>query len=210
MVFKKIIFQNRYVALETPSRLPPLHGKYHLKFPFWLLAPFPYLSLSLYLISCDNCDYVVWFLIKSSNTHKVHSMQTPPWILTKPTKLLAGMWKSSGTSWAWSSAWSTTTTTRPRSRRRAPTPTTSRSPRSKLAPPVKRAGTFTLLLARTPICSIQKCRLSQRSKLTAAKEVKRPSWRISSRRCAEFILTNMKSGWKVVLEIWNSFLWYLA
>ena len=43
MVFKKIIFQNRYVALETPSRpLPPsFHGKYHLKFPFWLSAPFP-------------------------------------------------------------------------------------------------------------------------------------------------------------------------
>ena len=42
MVFKKIIFQNRYVALETPSRPPPpLHGKYHLKFPFWLFAPFP-------------------------------------------------------------------------------------------------------------------------------------------------------------------------
>ena len=38
MVFKKIIFQNRYVALETP----PLHGKCHLKFPFWLSAHFPY------------------------------------------------------------------------------------------------------------------------------------------------------------------------
>ena len=37
MVFKKIIFQNRYVALETASRPPPLHSKYHLKFPFWLL-----------------------------------------------------------------------------------------------------------------------------------------------------------------------------
>ena len=29
---KKIIFQNRYVELETP----PLHGENHLKFPFWL------------------------------------------------------------------------------------------------------------------------------------------------------------------------------
>ena len=42
---KKIIFQNRYMALETPSTPrrdpPPLHGKYHLKFPFWLFAPFP-------------------------------------------------------------------------------------------------------------------------------------------------------------------------
>ena len=33
MVFKKIIFQNRYVEL------PPLHGKSHLKFPFWFLNP---------------------------------------------------------------------------------------------------------------------------------------------------------------------------
>ena len=31
MLLKKIIFQNRYVELETP---PPLHGKNHLKFPF--------------------------------------------------------------------------------------------------------------------------------------------------------------------------------
>ena len=44
MVFKKIIFQNRYVALETPSTPPPpppRHGKYHLKFPFWLSAHLP-------------------------------------------------------------------------------------------------------------------------------------------------------------------------
>ena len=50
MVFKKIIFQNRYVALETPSRPPaPLHGKYHLKFPFWLSAPLPYHQTNKYL-----------------------------------------------------------------------------------------------------------------------------------------------------------------
>ena len=42
MVFKKIIFQNRYVALETPSRPPPpLHGKCHLKFPFWFFDSVP-------------------------------------------------------------------------------------------------------------------------------------------------------------------------
>ena len=40
MVFKKIIFQNRYVAPETPSR-PPLHGKCHLKFPFWFFDYLP-------------------------------------------------------------------------------------------------------------------------------------------------------------------------
>ena len=40
----KIIFQNRYVALETPWRTPPLHGKCHLKFPFWFSAHLPYES----------------------------------------------------------------------------------------------------------------------------------------------------------------------
>ena len=44
MVFKKIIFQKSLMANETPSRPPsPLHGKCHLKFPFWFFAPFPYL-----------------------------------------------------------------------------------------------------------------------------------------------------------------------
>ena len=37
----KSIFQNTYVALETPPRPPPLHGKCHLKFPFWLFEPLP-------------------------------------------------------------------------------------------------------------------------------------------------------------------------
>ena len=37
----KIIFQNSLMANETPSRPPPLHGKCHLKFPFWLFAHFP-------------------------------------------------------------------------------------------------------------------------------------------------------------------------
>ena len=37
----KIIFQNRYVALETGLDPPPLHGKCPLKFPFWFSAPFP-------------------------------------------------------------------------------------------------------------------------------------------------------------------------
>ena len=44
MVLTKIIFQNRYVALETGLNLPPLHGKCHLKFPFWLFEPLPYLQ----------------------------------------------------------------------------------------------------------------------------------------------------------------------
>ena len=38
----KIIFQNRYVALETGLNPTPLHGKCHLKFPFWFFEPLPY------------------------------------------------------------------------------------------------------------------------------------------------------------------------
>ena len=34
MVFKKIIFQNRYVALETPLRPPPFMAKAILNFHF--------------------------------------------------------------------------------------------------------------------------------------------------------------------------------
>ena len=30
------------MALETPSRPPPLHGKCHLKFPFWFFDSVPY------------------------------------------------------------------------------------------------------------------------------------------------------------------------
>ena len=71
---RKIIFQNRYVALETP----PLHGKYHLKFPFWLLAPFPKAVLSYLLppqevivkhdhsklmcIGCKTLAILCWYL----------------------------------------------------------------------------------------------------------------------------------------------------
>ena len=32
------------MALETPSRPPPLHGKCHLKFPFWLFDYFPFIK----------------------------------------------------------------------------------------------------------------------------------------------------------------------
>ena len=43
-----------YVALETPSRSPPLHGKYHLIFPFWLSATVPY-SISQVCGGLDDC-----------------------------------------------------------------------------------------------------------------------------------------------------------
>ena len=49
MVLKKIIFQNRYVELETS---PPLHGKIHLRFPFSLLDYLPkcYLHFRWYFL----------------------------------------------------------------------------------------------------------------------------------------------------------------
>ena len=41
------------MANETPSRPPPLHGKCHLKFPFWLFDYFPYpASLHLKSLLC--------------------------------------------------------------------------------------------------------------------------------------------------------------
>ena len=39
LVFKKIIFQNRYVALETPSRPPPFMANTILNFHFDYLHP---------------------------------------------------------------------------------------------------------------------------------------------------------------------------
>ena len=59
MVFKKIIFQNRYVALETPSR--PLHGKCHLKFPFWLFDSFPN-PTSIHSIYSDRISSIPYLL----------------------------------------------------------------------------------------------------------------------------------------------------
>ena len=49
MVLKKIIFQNRYVALETPTRPPPLHGKTILNFHFdyWNLSLFQIAKLEM-------------------------------------------------------------------------------------------------------------------------------------------------------------------
>ena len=57
MVFKKIIFQNSLMANETPSRPPPLHGKCHLKFPFWFSAPFPNMSYVGDFLPQMSCTY---------------------------------------------------------------------------------------------------------------------------------------------------------
>ena len=70
--FQKIVFQNRYVELEIP---PPLHGKKHLKFPFWLYDYLPKIALSTW----PSTTYMNCWLITSSspltkhwgwNTHK--------------------------------------------------------------------------------------------------------------------------------------------
>ena len=65
MVFKKIIFQNRYVELETPPRI---HGKNHLKFLFWLFETVPYLGHLLH-----TYGMLVWSLEKvhESNTSTI-------------------------------------------------------------------------------------------------------------------------------------------
>ena len=55
MVFKKIIFQNRYVALETPRDPPPFMAKAILNFHFDFLTP----SLSF-----DDSDLIIMGVIK--------------------------------------------------------------------------------------------------------------------------------------------------
>ena len=72
MVFKKIIFQNSLMANETPSRPPPLHGKCHLKFPFWFSGYLPnhfnengFLFRSLPEVA-QNCVWYPFYLYKSS------------------------------------------------------------------------------------------------------------------------------------------------
>ena len=55
MVFKKIIFQNTYVELQTP---PPLHGKIHLRFPFWL---FDLILISLIYRFCLTIPILYFF-----------------------------------------------------------------------------------------------------------------------------------------------------
>ena len=44
MVFNKNHFSKQVCGTRDRSRPPPLHGKCHLKFPFWFFEPFPYLQ----------------------------------------------------------------------------------------------------------------------------------------------------------------------
>ena len=90
MVFKKIIFQNRYVALETPSRPPPLHGKCHLKFPFWFFEPFPNakdtnISLTLFSsLSCFDCLRAVQCTRTQGNRERVQHSKLIDFYITMP------------------------------------------------------------------------------------------------------------------------------
>ena len=43
-----MVFQNRYMGIETPPH--PLHGKNHLKFPFWLFEPLPKSNSSPFIV----------------------------------------------------------------------------------------------------------------------------------------------------------------
>ena len=74
MVFKKIIFQNRYVALETPSRPPPFMANSILNFHFdyWNT------SLTLTLKGLDNAVvYQKWQL--SGVALSCHRFQSKRW-----------------------------------------------------------------------------------------------------------------------------------
>ena len=80
MVFKKIIFQNRYVALETGLDPPPLHGKCHLKFPFWIppLCLFCYhIRLTLHSpFSIYCCTKKTGYVPDQSFLHAISSTRT--------------------------------------------------------------------------------------------------------------------------------------
>ena len=52
---------------SRPPRDPPLHGKYHLKFPFWLLAYLPYQHCHINICRCmgwvDKAKILITLLI---------------------------------------------------------------------------------------------------------------------------------------------------
>ena len=85
MVFKKIIFQNRYVALKTLSRPPPIHGKYHLKFPFWLFAHLP-------KEYNNNPIRNIFYLNLKSNSPNKYINQNAKWIEQEALDIMEGLW----------------------------------------------------------------------------------------------------------------------
>ena len=53
------------MALETPSRpSPPLHGKCHLKFPFWFFETFPYIKCDKYVLCIFVLQKCLIYMIK--------------------------------------------------------------------------------------------------------------------------------------------------
>ena len=91
MVFKKIIFQNGYVPVETPLRPPPLHGKYHLIFPF----DCPHTSLGSFIapIFLDSPIFSLWPIVV--NIWKPRSLAYTVGLTTqKPLVIDAGFGKT--------------------------------------------------------------------------------------------------------------------
>ena len=89
----KIIFQNRYMALETPSRPPPLHGKCYLKFPFWFFDSVPKHNWEIKAIPSKWTTPHIWlqlFWIKhefDSNCYAREQFAVECWRLVKLVKL---------------------------------------------------------------------------------------------------------------------------
>ena len=68
MVFKKIIFQNRYMALETPSRSPPFMAKTILNFHF------DYLITSLICLLLPNLPFLMLQIVAPALLEQVSSL----------------------------------------------------------------------------------------------------------------------------------------
>ena len=61
MVFKKSFFRIGMWHSRSPrDPPPPLHGKYHLKFPFWLSAPLPYVVCRQVGVSLRSMKLTLW------------------------------------------------------------------------------------------------------------------------------------------------------
>ena len=76
MVFKKIIFR---IGMWH-SRPPHLHGKNHLKFPFWLFEPLPYDSR---MIWCPNPAIAFTWLSSGPFDFTLNNLFQSSFVLTK-------------------------------------------------------------------------------------------------------------------------------
>ena len=84
MVFKKIIFQNRYVAFETPSGPPPLPFmantilNFHFDYPHPSLIYNPHYQLSIIHIATCAVEDCEW---KELILHLQRSNLLPTWVV---------------------------------------------------------------------------------------------------------------------------------